>query len=193
MIKLVYDLKIGFKELYLTMLDDEYELNPLVDGLKYQVLQDMDTGEYELEEYEVAEYYKSEEAFYNRFKDDLEGLLEELQTVGVMDMWREETTLDYTKLYFGHIFRAQHCVAGIWEPSNIRLVYEPDTPSSFAYLNGLSAKETCDLLKMSRQQLHYYVKTGQIRKAYDPDNPTKYTYNHIDVYTLYSKLANKYN
>jgi DNA-binding transcriptional MerR regulator len=57
----------------------------------------------------------------------------------------------------------------------------------------MSAKEVCDALKLTRQQLHYYVKTEQIRKEYNPENPAQFKYNRTDVYALQKKLEKKYD
>jgi DNA-binding transcriptional MerR regulator len=57
----------------------------------------------------------------------------------------------------------------------------------------MPAKEVCDLLKLTRQQLHYYVKTGTIRKEYNPENNKQFRYNRLDVQVLQKKLEKKYD
>ena len=47
------------------------------------------------------------------------------------------------------------------------------------------------MLKINKQQLHYYVKTGQIRKEFN--NEGKFKYNRVDVYVLNRKLQKKYD
>ena len=57
----------------------------------------------------------------------------------------------------------------------------------------MSAKEVCDTLKLTRQQLHYYVKTGQLRKEYNPENGKQFKYNRLDAQVLQKKLEKKYD
>ena len=143
---------------------------------------------------ELGTISESEEDFYNRYKDNVEQLLDDMNDNGWGLIWDETTRLNYTKLFFSHIVgNPISYVASIWEPSKVRLVYDPNVRTSYYYNNALSAKETCELLKISKQQLHYYVKTGQIKKEFNPDKPNgNYRYNSADVYVLQKKLAEKY-
>lgn len=196
MIKLVYDLKAGFDECYLTIKNVEYGLSGML------AMESLGTLEY-LEEIEAdmdkpidldALREPDEETFYNTYKDDIEGLLDYLEGCRELDSLYEISVLDVSKLYFSHMLGGtpiKHIVP-IWEPSNWRLVYEPGVRTSFHYINAMLAKEVCDTLKLTRQQLHYYVKTGQIRKEYNPDNNKQFKYNSIDVYALQKKLEKKY-
>ena len=107
-----------------------------------------------------------------------------------MDMEYESSVLDITKTYFLH--RCEHkYIVPIWEPSNYRIVYNKDERSETFYLNALTPKEVCDMLKINKQQLHYYVKTGQIRKEFNSNE--KFKYNRVDVYVLNRKLQKKYD
>lgn len=183
MIKLIYDLKAGFDNCYLTIKDEEWDL---VDALEVFV----PSEEYD----DVSEIeYTQEEDFYNKYKDDTEALLDHLESIGHLEMLYEDSVLSISKLYFSHMLGGlplKHFVP-VWEPSNWRLVYDPNTRSSFYYLNAVSAKEVCDALKLSRQQLHYYVKTRQIRKEYNPENKKQFRYNRLDMQVLQKKLENK--
>jgi hypothetical protein len=60
------------------------------------------------------------------------------------------------------------------------------------YAEALTAGELFDLLKLTRQQLHYYVKIGTIRKVYNPEKPKQFKYNKNDAEALYVKLKAKY-
>lgn len=197
MLKLIYDLKAGFEDKYLTLKNEEWELS---DDL---ILMDLGTLD-NLEEIE-ADTGKvidvdtlrepDEEAFYNDYKDDIEGLLDYLESIGSLESLYESSVLEISKLYFSHLLGGsplKHIVP-VWEPSNWRLVYDPAVRTSAHYLNALPAKEVCDTLKLTRQQLHYYVKTGQIRKEFNPENPTQFKYNRTDVYVLQKKLKKKYD
>ena len=157
MLKLIYNLKVGFNDCYVTLIDDEFELSGLL------------ASQNELIE-ELGTISESEEDFYNRYKDNIEQLLDDMNDNGWGLIWDETTRLNYTKLFFSHIVgNPISYVASIWEPSKVRLVYDPNVRTSYYYNNALSAKETCELLKISKQQLHYYVKTGQIKKEFNPD------------------------
>lgn len=185
MIKLIYDLKAGFDDCYLTLKKQEYDLE---DALEVFVPS---------EEYEGVPEIKfiPEEEFYNEYKDDIEALLDYLESTGQLDILYEDSVLSISKLYFSHKLGGiplKHFVP-IWEPSNWRLVYEPEVRSSSYYNNAMSAKEVCGMLKLSRQQLHYYVKTGQIRKEYNPANKKQFKYSRLDVQVLQKKLEKKYD
>jgi hypothetical protein len=185
MIKLVYDLKAGFEDCYLTIKNEEFDL---VDMLEVFVENPDDELVPEIN-------YISEEDLYNQYRSNVPGLLDELRGNGLMDLLYEDSLLTVSKLYFSHKLGGcpiKHVVP-IWEPSNWRLVYEPAVRTSVHYLNAMSAKEVCDALKLTRQQLHYYVKTEQIRKEYNPENPAQFKYNKTDVYALQKKLEKKYD
>ena len=185
MIKLVYDLKAGFTDCYLIKKNEVYDL---VDMLEVFV----ENPDDELVP-EIA--YIPEEDFYNAYKDNIEGLLTELSDNGIMDMIYEDSVLTISKLFFSHMLGGIPLknTISIWEPSNWRLVYEPEKRSDYFYTTAISAGEVMAKLKLTRQQLHYYVKAGQIRKEYNPENMKQFKYNSTDVYTLQKKLEKKYD
>jgi len=197
MLKLVYDLKAGFEDKYLTLKNEEWELS---DDLVMQNLSVLDSlEEIEADSGEAIDVdtlrEPDETAFYEEYKDDIEGLLDHLESAGSLELLYESSVLEISKLYFSHMLGGiplKHIVP-VWEPSNWKLIYDPTVRASFHYLNALPAKEVCDTLKFTRQQLHYYVKSGQIRKEFNPENPTQFKYNRTDVYVLQKKLEKKYD
>ena len=184
MLKLIYDLKVGFNNCYVTLLDDEFEISDLLAIQNEALAREDETCE-----------PMTEEEFYNLFKDDVDNLLDNVLVENGWGLtWEECTKLDYTKLFFSHLAGAPlTCVAGIWEPSRVRLVYDPDTKTSYYYNNAFTARAACELLNITKQQLHYYVKTGQIRKEYNPEKPKQFKYNWTDIRTLKKKLDKKYD
>lgn len=197
MIKLVYDLKAGFEDCYLTLKNEEYELSDdlIMDNLF--VLDNIEEIEADSGEAIDVDTLREpdEEAFYNEYKDDVEKLIDQLTNRGTLDSLYNYSVLEISKLYFSHKLGGIPIkyIIPIWEPSNWKLIYDPAVRTSFHYLNALSAKEVFDLLKLTRQQLHYYVKAGQIRKEYNPENPKQFKYNSTDVYILQKKLEKKYD
>ncbi len=184
MLKLVYDLKCGFENKYLILKDEEYDLSWLLE----HAVEDTDTEETVLET-------EDEAAFYEEYKNNMEVLLEVLEESYELSNLYEASVLEVSKLYFSHLLGGlplKHVVP-IWEPSNWRLVYEPEKRSAHFYFNALTAGEVMKKLKLTRQQLHYYVKAGQLRKEFNPDNPKQFKYNELDVYVLQKKLEKKYD
>ncbi len=181
MLKLLYDLKVGYRECFLTVLNEEFDVSAV-----FQLQHD----------FYIEEGFPSEEPdeaeLYNQYKDNISELLEFLEDSGHLEGEYEASVLHYTKTFFSSVTEPGTC-CGIWEPSNWRLEYDPTTKSSIRYLNALPAKEVCDLLKLTKQQLHYYVKTGQIRKELNPENSKQFKYNRTDVYVLQKKLEKKYD
>jgi hypothetical protein len=113
----------------------------------------------------------SEEEFYKEYCNNVEGLLDELEERGELDMLHEDSVLNVSKVFFSHLLGGTPIknTVPVWEPSNFRLVWEPWTRSSCYYLNAMSASDVCMLLNLTRQQLHYYVTTGAIKKEYNPE------------------------
>lgn len=185
MLKLVYDLKAGFEDCYLTIKDEEWDL---ADALEVFV---------ESEEYDGVPEIKfiSEEEFYNEYHNNIDGLTKHLEEAGYMDMIYEDSVLNVSKVFFSHLLGGTPIknTVPVWEPSNFRLIWEPWVKSGYYYLNAMSAKEVCDLLKLTRQQLHYYVTTGAIKKEYNPENNKQFKYNRTDVIVLQKKLEKKYD
>ncbi len=184
MLKLIYDLKAGFEDCYLTIKDKEYDLVDMLEVFRENPDDEL------IPELTLI----SEEDLYNEYKDNIDGLLDELSDNGIMDMLYEDSALTISKLFFSHMLGGmpiKHFIP-VWEPSNWKLVLTAER-SSFYYLNALTAKEVCDLLKLTKQQLYYYVKTGQIHKEVNPENQKQFKYNRTDVYTLQKKLEKKYD
>jgi hypothetical protein len=181
MLKLIYDLKVGYRECFLTVLNEEFDVSAVFQQ------------EYDMLVEEGERVFEPDEAkLYEQYKDKVAELVNMLDVSGWLEGEYESSVLHYTKTFFSSVAEPGTC-CGIWEPSNWRLVYDPDTRSSIRYLNALSAKEVCDLLNLTKQQLHYYVKTRQIKKEFNPENPKQFKYNRTDVYVLQKKLEKKYD
>lgn len=194
MLKLTYDLKAGFDDCYLTIKDVDYELSDDLVRDNLYVLNNLEEIEADTGEPINIDHLKEpdEEAFYNKYKN-IEALLDHLESTGYLDILYEASVLSISKLYFSHMLGGiplKHIVP-VWEPSNWRLEYDPNVRSSFYYTDACSAKEVCSTLGFSRQQLHYYVKSGQIRKEYNPENKKQFKYNRLDVQVLQKKLEKK--
>lgn len=186
MLKLVYDLKAGFDDEYIVLKNREFDLTQVLDFNNEAAVDDLSDDELNLEKVRDID----EESFYEQYKDNIDALLAFLDDTGWADLEYESSVLDITKTYFLH--RCEHkYIVPIWEPSNYRIVYNKDERSETFYLNALTPKEVCNMLKINKQQLHYYVKTGQIRKEFN--NEGKFKYNRVDVYVLNRKLQKKYD
>ena len=187
MLKLVYDLKAGFDDCYLTIKNEEWDLSGMLEiqNMANTVNADDDTDIIKC----------SDEDFYNVYCNNVEGLLDELKENGELDMLYEDSVLNVSKVFFSHLLGGTPIknTVPVWEPSNWRLVWEPWVKSSCYYLNALSAKQVCAMLKLTRQQLHYYVTTGVIKKEFNPENSKQFKYNRTDVYALQKKLEKKYD
>ena len=186
MLKLVYDLKAGFEDEYIVLKNKEFDLTQVLDFTNEAAVDSLPDDELNLEEVRDVD----EESFYEQYKDNIDGLLEYLEGSGWMDMEYESSVLDITKTYFLHRC-GRECIVPMFEPSNFRIVYDESERSDTFYLNALTPKEVCDMLKINKQQLHYYVKTGQIRKEFNSNG--KFKYNRVDVYVLNRKLQKKYD
>ena len=186
MLKLVYDLKAGFDDEYIVIKNQEFDLTQVLDTNNKLAVEELSDDELNLEDVRNVD----EESFYEQYKDNIDALLDFLDDTGWADLEYESSVLDITKTYFLH--RCEHkYIVPIWEPSNYRIVYNKDERSETFYLNALTPKEVCDMLKINKQQLHYYVKTRQIRKEFNSNG--KFKYNRVDVYVLNRKLQKKYD
>ena len=197
MLKLTYDLKAGFKDCYLTIKKEEWDLSSMLEMNKLGTLEYLDEIEKDCGTVDLDELRQNNEfEFFMQYCDKIPDLLQMLEDNGEMDMLREDSILTISKLYFMHLLgdgkKLEHVIP-VWEPSNWKLDLDLTTRTSFHYLNAMSAKEVCELLKLTRQQLHYYVKTDQIRKEVNPENPKQFKYNRTDVYVLQKKLDKKYD
>jgi hypothetical protein len=187
MLKLVYDLKAGFDDEYVVLKNREFDLTQVLDTMNELAAEALTDKELDSDADELRNV--DEESFYNDFKEDVDALLNFLDSSGWADLEYESSVLDITKTYFLHRCGREYIVP-IFEPSNYRIVYEESERSETFYLNALTPKEVCDMLKINKQQLHYYVKTGQIRKEFNSEG--KFKYNRTDVYVLNRKLQKKY-
>ena len=195
MLKLVYDLKAGFEDCYLTIKDEEYDLSSMLEIQKISILEFSDELEDDGVLVELDKLGPSEEEFYKEYCNNIEGLLDELEERGELDMLHEDSVLNVSKVFFSHLLGGTPIknTVPVWEPSNFRLVWEPWIKSRTFYLNAMPAADVCSLLNLTRQQLHYYVTTGAIKKEYNPENSKQFKYNRTDVYTLQKKLEKKYD
>ena len=181
MLKLVYDLKAGFEDCYLTIKNEVYDFSYLCEH-----------GEESTDpDFEPRVNIDPEEEIYNDYKYRLSSLMEFLDNSGDLDSLKRNSVSRISKLFFSHMLKGNELP--IWEASNFRLEYDPEVRSQRFYDEALSASEVCSWLKLTRQQLHYYVKTGAVRKEYNPENNKQFKYNYIDVYILQKKLEKKYD
>jgi hypothetical protein len=194
MLKLVYDLKAGFDDCYLTMKNEEYDLSYLLDLENIGTLEYLDEIEADNEPIDLDKLRETNEfEFYTQYCDKIPELLEMLEENGTMEMLREDSVLTISKVFFSHLLGSPlKNVIPVWKPSNWKLELDLLSRSEYYYLNAMTAKDVCDLLKLTRQQLHYYVKTGVIRKEFNPKNDKQFKYNRTDVYVLQKKLEKKY-
>ena len=197
MLKLVYDLKAGFKDCYLTIKKEEYDLSQMLEMNKLGTLEYLDEIEEDSGLVDLNELNRCSEVdefeFCMQYGDRIPELLEMLEENGTMDMLREDSILTISKTFFSHMLGGiplKHVIP-VWEPSNWKLEVDLATRTPFHYMNAMSAKEVCDLLKLTRQQLHYYVKTGVIKKEFNPENNKQFKYNRTDVIVLQKKLEKK--
>jgi hypothetical protein len=183
MLKLVYDLKAGFDDCYITPLNQEYDFAWMQESYCEGTSNP-----------EPQRNIVNEAEFYEQYKDNTEGLLYMLEDCYELDNLRTASTREISRLYFSHRLGGLRSkeVVPIWEPYNWRFVYEPGVRSNLFYETAHTATEVMKLLNITRQQLHYYVKTGQIRKEFSKAEPKKFRYNDTDVQVLAIKLGKKY-
>lgn len=120
MLKLTYKLKCGFKEVYIVLKNQEYDISDIIDLLNH-VPEEL-AEEYQEDSREVI----TEEAFYKEYKHNTEALLDLMENTGYLGIWHEHTVLEVAHKYFDDIRKEQKIVPGIWEPTNIKLRYCPD-------------------------------------------------------------------
>ena len=183
MLKLVYDLKAGFEDCYITLKNQEYDFA----WMQESYCEDTRDPEPRINTINEAK-------FYEQYKGKEEALLDMLEECYELSNLYEASVLEISKLYFSHMlggFPIKNVVP-IWEPSNWRFVYEPGKRSKLFYDTAYTATEVMKRLNITRQQLHYYVRTGQIRKEFSDTEPKKFKYNNTDVEVLEIKLNKKY-
>lgn len=194
MLKLLYDLKVGFNDFYLTVKDKEFDLSGVLTINKRMLLDASKDG---LDDEEMQMSMKepmTEKDLYDTLQADDRGLLDGyLEDHGYFDILYEDDIREYAHTVFKHIcFQKdkESIYPGIWEPSNLRLVYDPTVEADADLYNAFTAKEVCDLLQINRQQLYYYVKTGKIKKLPKPGSK-QFLYDINDVYEFVEELAKK--
>lgn len=192
MLNLVFDLKTGFEDCYLTIKDYKWDLALTVENPVIAVINGVATEE-ETKAILETTSLEREEDLYERFKDNTEELMDFLEYSGELEMLYESSVLEISKKFFSGLLGGIPLknIVPIFEPYNIRLEFIPEKVSEYHYLNGLSPKEVFEELNISRQQLYYYVKTGQIKKVYSNENPKKYKYDRTDVIVVKRKLIDK--
>ena len=120
MLKLTYNLKCGFKEAYVVLKNQEFDLSDMIDLLNH-VPEEL-ADEYPEDSREVI----TEESFYNEYRDNIDALLDLMESTGYYTIWWESTTVEVAHKYFDDVRRERNMVPGIWKPSKIRLVYEQE-------------------------------------------------------------------
>lgn len=191
MIKLIYDLKIGFKDYYLTEKDVGLDLADIIPANHQKLTKAFFDSSFADEA--LKDMPCTEEELYNKYKDNVNELVKFLEDIDYLSCIAEGDLEEAAHTTFSNIAfpkEGQGKYPGYWEPSNFRLEYNPNKKSSFQYNNGLSGNKVCKLLNINRQQLHYYIKSGQIKKEFNEDG-TKFTYNSEDVYNVLDKLNKK--
>ena len=177
MLKLIYDLKAGFSNCYLTIKNEWYDLSQMLEAEKLVTLDYLREVEVAEGPVDLDELRKDTESdFFYQYCDKIQELLDLLEENGEFTALYEDSVLHISKLYFSHMLGGLPIknVIPVWEPYNWRLEYDPGSRTTFHYLNAISAREVCELLKLTKQQLHYYVKTGQIKKEFNPKNKKQF-------------------
>lgn len=183
MLKLVYDLKAGFEDCFITLKNQEYDFAWMQESYCESAREE-----------EPCLKVVNEAEFYERYKNKEEVLLRMLEECYELSNLYEVSVLEISKLYFSHMlggFPIKNVVP-IWEPYNWRFIYEPGKRSKLFYDTAYTAAEVMKRLNITRQQLYYYVRTGQIRKEFSDVDPKKFKYNSTDVEVLEIKLNKKY-
>lgn len=188
MLKLVYDSKCGFKDLYITEKNKEENLTFWMELINEHTREDIDA--IKAIDPDFVFEPDTEEGLYEQYKDDPEALMKEVFD-HVVDQIYEATVLEYAKTYFKHICYADPAnpfVPGYFDMINFRLVLE-DEPLKKAVVSRdapLKASEVMALLNISRPTLCHYVKKGLI--TVDSNYTGKqYRYNKDSVLALLNK------
>ena len=176
MIKLKYDVKCGWNQLYIVEKDLEMDITDIVmpnDDMVEQIKVDN------------PEYVKpTEQEIY----DSLKGLSDKQ----LLDILIDDFKIDYSvfldREYYAHTYfkdycKKENCLPGIFEISNIDVLLVDNEPSSPNYVPPLRASEVMSILNITRQTLTSYVKRGLIKLEPNP-NGKQYRYNAKSVYSL---------
>lgn len=187
MLKLIYDVKCGFKDLYVKENNVEEDLTSYIEMLNNSMLEHAD--EIRQTDSDCNQEPFTEEELYEQYKDDPEALMDNVFT-GTLEMIWEATILEYAKTYFKHICYADPKKAFIpdyCEITNLRLALEDEaTTNPIEREESLKANEVMALLNISRPTLCHYVKRGLIK--IDTNYTGKqYRYNKESVLALMKK------
>ena len=176
MIKLKYDVKCGWNQLYIVEKDLEMNITNLVipdDNIVEQI------------KIFNPEYIKpTEQEIYNSLKG--------LSDKQILDTLIDDFGIDYSifsdREYYAHTYfkeycKKENCLPGIFEMSNIDVLLVDNDPASPSYVPPLRASEVMSILNITRQTLTSYVKRGLINLEPNP-NGKQYRYNAKSVYAL---------
>lgn len=176
MIKLKYDIKCGWNQLYIVEKDLEMDITNLVipdDDIVEQIKVDN------------PEYVKpTEQEIYDDLKDlsDKQLLNILIEDFGIDSAIFEDREY-YAHNYFKDICKKEGSLPGIFEISNIDVLLVDNDPSSLNYVPPLRASEVMNILNITRQTLTSYVKRGLIKLEPNP-NGKQYRYSAKSVYAL---------
>lgn len=189
MLKLIYNVKCGFKELFITEKNLEEDLTSWIEIFNNGMLDYAEEIKKDDPDYEPIPY--TEEELYEQYKDDPETLVFDVFD-SLIDFIQEATTLEYAKTYFKHICYENPenpFVPGYFEMTNLKLVLEDEPLKKYIRHNNesLKASEVMALLKISRPTLCHYVKKGLIK--IDTNYTGKqYRYNKDSVLALMKEV-----
>lgn len=149
MLKLKYDVKCGWNQLYVVEKDVEFDISFLCDRESMNLDED--------------DEIPTEQELYEKYKDwHTDELIEELG----LDWVIYDTTIeDYAHGFFKEVYESQHCFPGICKISNIDLILLDDNvdESDLKSLKYLRAGEVLSELNISRSTLTNYIKRGLLK------------------------------
>ena len=172
MLKLKYDVKCGWNQLYIVEKDIEQDISHLVGT--------WDDGS--------VLFAKTEKEFYEKYKDRHD--LDLIDEFGLWDVLAETDITYYAHEYFEDICMKEKCFPGLYKISNIEIVWTGSEDGQHAEscytkspLKTLKASEVMNILDISRNTLSNYVKKGLIKT--DPNYTGKqYRYLADSVFAL---------
>ena len=188
MLKLIFDIKCGFNDVYVVEKDVEEDLTSWIENANELILET--ATEIQEEDPDYIPILYTEENLYEWYNDNPEEMFDEVFD-GMYDIIAEGTVLNFAKTYFKHVCYKdpeKSFVPGLFEMENIRLVLdeEPVKKLAQARSNPLKASEVMALLGISRVTLCHYVKRGLIK--IDTNYTGKqYRYNKESVLALMKK------
>lgn len=192
MLKLIYDVKCGFEELYVVKKNQELDITGWIDCWN-ETLEDFPPKPEEREAgYDNLDPTTAEEV-YNQYKDTPLKLLDDERFTSVGEIISEEITMECINTYFRHICKVNlknPICPGFLELSSVSLALVDEDATTVAKVvypiktKSLKAKEVMELLGISRQTLSNYVKQGLVKV--DSTINGKYKYNKESVLALMS-------